>query len=379
MILRKTKKDASGKPSLYEFTLHERRPSWWWAEWLALGLSLFAFWRFRSPFVKLLSVGSVAWFSTQVWMQLKRLQLQLTAEGLSVREGIIGKKYFFDWADIKQAQILKDNKTLPFGYPSLSQKVIQEADSILLCHSKEKTALKISASRFGAGQFGDFLQRLYRALQWHSTNRVEKIDYLIGKIQEHKQQDLQIMRELEDALFEAYRTAYQPIYLQEGKQASQPLWIYRRGQHPIAFYADHPQANVSEETRQVAEELIKVSRENMEIVKTRLAYYDSVIQVLTEKRKEVEQQQKLKEVAGKLKAIQVRNLKKQETLQSSEEDSLMVENLMLLDELTSKVYQIENLEDSFLLSQYIEQLKPEALAHNQVLRELNEKLQDGHN
>jgi hypothetical protein len=232
---------------------------------------------------------------------------------------------------------------------------------------------------FNKKEFSTFLFRLYQTLQWRSNNWIEKIDYLMSKIQEHKQQDLQIIQELEEALFDAYRTIYQPIYLQDEQAAQKAVWVYRRGQRPIAFYTDRMLHGVSQETIQVAEELIKVSQENMGIVQTRLAYYDSIMQVLTEKRKEAEQQQKLKEVAGKLKAIQVRNIKKQEMLQSSEEDSLMMENLMLLDEITSKVHQIENLEDSFLLSQYLDQIKSEVLAHNQVLRELNEKLKDGDN
>jgi hypothetical protein len=379
MVLRKTQKQSSATSALHSLTLREKRPKWWWVDWLGLAVSLFGAWRLRTPFFELLCISGLIWFSLRAWMQLKALKLRIMAEGLLLQEGSIGKKYFFSWEEVKQAQIVKDNQSLPFGSPGLSRQVIQQAEAIVLYYGEERSAFKIKASLFNKKEFSTFLFRLYQTLQWRSNNWIEKIDYLMSKIQEHKQQDLQIIQELEEALFDAYRTIYQPIYLQDEQAAQKAVWVYRRGQRPIAFYADRMLPGVSQETIQVAEELIKVSQENMGIVQTRLAYYDSIMQVLTEKRKEAEQQQKLKEVAGKLKAIQVRNIKKQEMLQSSEEDSLMMENLMLLDEITSKVHQIENLEDSFLLSQYLDQIKSEVLAHNQVLRELNEKLKDGDN
>lgn len=359
------------------YVLEKQAGRWWQLNLLLFVLSLILLWRLPAMMkaLALLLMGVSGFLLTE---QFSKFRLSIMAEGLLIELG--SYKELLSWQQLMQLHVqLADGRQLSFGDASLSPKDLNTCVLVRIplppvMARAERKHLILPADRKSGQHVRQFVQLLYNHFVERSPLLLERIDHMLRRIEQYRQQDIGLMQELEEALFDTYKTLYEPSPPAEAISSEAPIWVYSRGKHRVTFYESHRRNDLQAETRQLAEQLIRLSQDNMEVLQSRISYYDSILESIRAKRALLQDQHTLKQVAMRLQRIQARSMGRQEHIQRLDVGSLSLEQLSLLDELTNRVQQIETLEASLVLTQYMDAFKQDAIAHNEVLRELNEKL-----
>ncbi len=361
------------------FTLKGSNSANWGFLMFATVGGLLAYWldhtflTFLAPVLYILagSFVSFAIFTPLFWQKIKTT---LSADKMVINRGLLFRKpQTISWHDLRRTQIT---------YLENKNKITKNIDEIDLENTKDISieaitfvlakgnAPTFSSYEFDEIPFKEFLkefQRVYhtylgkplmpppseKTIPKNQANNTENqadkaeqndnhIDSAIQKCNIYLQEDQQLVKELKEAMNEAYSSIYQLHTLYIGRegdemrlQKNDVVFSHQIDEENYHFYLKNNYKLHTEEAEiQTVEKLITTSLHNIGIVAARIKVYEEILTELEQTKAKYLQRLKVQAIANKIDNLQQRNIQKSDEV---DELSFDTESIVQLELLTEKV------------------------------------------
>lgn len=312
--------------------------------------------------------------------QLK--SILLTTEYLELRTGLEERPQRIYLSEIKRVSLIeKENR-----YHTKNQSN-SESTTVLIDEKKAKDydaeakctistvggkKYEIKSAYFPEGEFGEFLEKLQKAYHERSASfqinsstystleeasqtadRIEQVMYAnIRRLQE----DLVLKKDFEKNMIEAYRSIYRVRdAFDVSKSNAKIIYEFKNIDYSTSYILENDYLpELDEEGIEFGKNLIEAAKENLILVEQRITFYRRIDKELEKIKLQQQSRRKLQAVAQNLKDLQYKNTTKMidQSFSNNAED-IEAKVLNELEELSQKVRNIDDLDDSIILRQHI--------------------------
>lgn len=237
---------------------------------------------------------------------------------------------------------------------------------------------EIKSAYFPEGEFSEFLEHLQSAHSGKAVNPsatsksisvksnveatgTEKIEQVIHANIKRLQEDLQLKKAFEQNMIEAYKSIYRIRDAFDISKMSNIKVIYefKNIDYSTSYILERDYLpELDEEGVEFGQNLIDAARSNLLLVEQRIAFYKKIDKELEKIKLQQQSRNKLKTVAQNLKDLQEKNTNKiiDQSLSGNQVD-MEVRVLSELEELSKKVHNMDDIEQSIQLKEHINWFK----------------------
>ncbi len=348
--------------------------------------------------------------------QLK--DLEITESTLSLTTGYQNEEHFVHFADIKSVEVVEKYKNRKRGSAPLKKGEVAtilihddsrhsntyHPDTRCIIRTQDGKKIQLKARYFQRGQFAKFLsilQQAYNGFQQTQLSgakvnpilnqttpnyqqqqpnnfanplqqqpivqksKISEAEEKINQVQRGNQvflnDDLQLKKELEHNMFEAYKSIYRIRDAFDMSKMNNPKVIYQfknlDGANAYILENDfHSELDV--ESVELGKNLIEAAQKNLNVVETRVAYYKKIDKELDRLKFQEVNRQKLQGVAANLKNLQEKNTNKSIDQSLTDIEGNVEEKVINdLENLSQTVRRMEDLDNSIWLKEHISLFK----------------------
>lgn len=239
-----------------------------------------------------------------------------------------------------------------------------------------KVILEISRSDFDNEEFIALVKGVKRYTIEYCGTPLEKASHTYQQTELYLEKDKRLKKELLDTLNEAFMSVYEPFetllskaILEDLQKDQEVIFQAIKQGNVLVYYRKHKfKDGVSSHSIQVAENLIAATRENLEVVETRLSSHNEVKNRLQGIVNQLRSEQQLSDVASKLDRLQQQNTENPINREDVAHDA---EIITQIQELTERINQTETVEKSLVLKEHIKLVNQK---DKHGLKDLNKRL-----
>ena len=318
--------------------------------------------------------------------QLK--SILLTSDYLELRIGLEERTQRIYLSEIKRVALVEKEPQ----YRSQSQK--NESTTVIIEEKKQKEydpeakcvistvngkKYEIKSAYFPEGEFGEFIEHLQSAHSGKNINAntiaaksipvrgntevtgTEKIEQVIHANIKRLQEDLQLKKAFEQNMIEAYKSIYRVRDAFDISKINNIKVIYefKNIDYSTSYILENDYLpELDDEGVEFGQNLIEAARSNLLLVEQRIAFYKKIDKELEKIKLQQQSRNKLKTVAQNLKDLQEKNTNKiiDQSLSGNHVD-MEVRVLSELEELSKKVHNMDDIEQSIQLKEHINWFK----------------------
>lgn len=313
--------------------------------------------------------------------QLK--SILLTTEYLELRTGLEERPQRIYLSEIKRVSLIeKENRYHTKNHQSNSESTTvlidekkakdYDADAKCIISTAGGKKYEIRSAYFPEGEFGEFLEKLQKAYHERSStfqintstqssleaasqtsDRIEQVMYAnIKRLQE----DLVLKKDFEKNMIEAYKSIYRVRdAFDVSKTNAKIIYEFKNIDYSTSYILENDYLpELDQEGIEFGKNLIEAAKENLILVEQRITFYRRIDKELEKIKLQQQSRRKLQVVAQNLKDLQYKNTTKIiEQSFSNNADDMETKVLNELEELSQKVRNIDDLDDSIVLRQHI--------------------------
>ncbi len=307
----------------------------------------------------------------------------LTTEYLELRTGLEEHPQRIYLSEIKRVSLIEKENRYQGRNPSSNS----ESTTVLIDEKKAKVydaeakcvistaggkKYEVKSAYFPEGEFGEFLEKLQKAYHEHSfsfqvntstsssleeasqtSERIEQVMYAnIKRLQE----DLLLKKDFEKNMIEAYKSIYRVRDAFDiSKTNAKIIYEFKNIDYSTSYILeDDYLPELDKEGIEFGKNLIEAAKENLILVEQRITFYRRIDKELEKIKLQQQSRRKLQAVAQNLKDLQHKNTTKiiEQSFYNNAED-IETKVLNELEELSQKVRNIDDLDDSIVLRQHI--------------------------
>jgi hypothetical protein len=244
------------------------------------------------------------------------------------------------------------------------------SDAKCVIYTSGGQRINLEAKYFPPGEFGAFLNQLEAARVAHQQSLAQNPYHALPALSEAEEQinqvaknnfnllqeDLRLTGAIEDSMVEAYRALYvvRDSFDIERITGHKTIYEFKQdGGKKGYILANDFLPELDEETKEIGQNLIEAAQKNLDLLKTRIEYYQKIDAELGRLRTREANRRKLQGVAEKLRDLQEKNTNKSIEQSLANEFGTEQRSLQELEELSQRVADLNDLEQSQTLKEYI--------------------------
>lgn len=310
----------------------------------------------------------------------KYKRIQLLPDTIKIVRGQIGFNKNIPFDQIERISLKKEQEEVTHELISYDLSTVEDWKKIKSLEIQlRKKKVSIPQNEFEEDEFKSLIIQLQQAHLEANGSPLQKVTQMQQTTLRYLREDKRLLAELNQSLLEAYRSvfqAFETLYtkdtVQELAQDSEVLFhTIKQGNVLMYFKEGHYLENIKHASIDSAKALIEAAHTNIDIVTTRLASHQEIKQKLERVRNQYQSRERIQDVASKLDKLQQRNINKSLKQEDHEYDAEVLAQLQLL---TENIHNTETLEKSLVLKEHINLFKESLPEEEEVLKELNQKL-----
>jgi len=325
--------------------------------------------------------GAIMAFTLGMYLFGKSKKVKMLENGIELRVGQIGRKKWVDFQKVVNVKISKERNDKGLNLIGFDLTLVDNWELykyISLEIEGEKVPMYFSDSDFSKNDFPALIRSIQHFFLEAKGTPLQKLESLKVKTANYVEHDKKLWSELQQSLYEACKSVYQPLETLYSRQSIDELdanpeilfHTIKQGNVLVYFQEDKVLHGVKETDAASVRNLIAAAKENIEIVDARLQSHQEVLSKLKRLSAQMRSRERLRNVASKIDELQQKNIG---TSINYEDLAYEAEVIAQFEQLTEHIHSTETLEKSLILKTHIELFKDKD-EESSTLKEINQKL-----